>query len=205
MIQIRFASYPRSPKLQSQMSQVIMNQAFCRWLWLLSILVWMPAWMVGQANSPEKRDREVHPSSRSKGRIKFRVPPPQPDADTVAVQIVEELPEIPVSPPRDSIPGPMEFVLNEREARCINLDSVKAAIGYPSLAKEKEIEGRVIVRVLVDRQGNYNRHIRIKDPNPILTDAVEAKIANLHFQHAMHRNEPVWEWVTIPFDFRLLK
>ncbi len=101
-------------------------------------------------------------------------------------------------------PSPDEFVLLELEPAPLNMTELSGMIGYPRLAKEAEIEGKVIIRVLVDEQGNYVRHMIIKDPNPLLTNAVASKIHNLRFTPGIQKGKPIKVWVTIPFDFKLL-
>ena len=73
------------------------------------------------------------------------------------------------------------------------------------MAKEAEIEGKVIVRVQVDKEGKYVKHLVIKDPHPILTKAVTDKINMLSFTPGIQAGKPIKVWVTIPFDFKLLK
>ncbi|MCS7152635.1 MAG: energy transducer TonB [Bacteroidia bacterium] len=46
-------------------------------------------------------------------------------------------------------PDPTAFVLIEKEPVATNLEEIKRRIGYPPLAKEAGIQGKVIVRVLV--------------------------------------------------------
>jgi periplasmic protein TonB len=101
--------------------------------------------------------------------------------------------------------GPNEFVLLEKEPAPVNLDQLKGLIGYPPMAKEAEIEGKVIVRVQVDKTGHYVKHLVIKDPHPILTKAVTDKINMLTFTPGVQAGKPIKVWVTIPFDFKLLK
>ena len=100
--------------------------------------------------------------------------------------------------------GPSDFVLLEKEPSPVNLDDLKKLIGYPPMAKEAEIEGKVIIRVQVDKTGHYVKHIVIKDPHPILTKAVTDKINTLTFTPGIQSGKPIKVWVTIPFDFKLL-
>jgi periplasmic protein TonB len=112
--------------------------------------------------------------------------------------------EVVVKEPEKEI-GPSDFVLLEKEPSPVNLDDLKGLIGYPPMAKEAEIEGKVIVRVQVDKTGHYVKHIVIKDPHPILTKAVTDKISKLTFTPGIQAGKPIKVWVTIPFDFKLLK
>jgi TonB family protein len=87
----------------------------------------------------------------------------------------------------------------------INLLGFRGVTGYPALAKESEIEGEVILRVLVDNYGRYLKHIVLQDPHPMLTKAVTDKIEQLRFTPGIQNGKPVIWWVTVPFEFMLLK
>lgn len=115
----------------------------------------------------------------------------------VEVEVVEEKKEPEI--------GPNDFVLLEKEPAPVNMDDLRRMIGYPPMAKEAEIEGKVILRVQVDKNGKYVKHLVIKDPHPILTKAVTDKIRNLSFTPGIQAGKPIKVWVTIPFDFKLLK
>lgn len=99
--------------------------------------------------------------------------------------------------------SPNDFILLEKEPAPINLNELKRMIGYPKEALEKEIEGKVIIRMMIDEKGNYVKHIIIKDPNPILTNAVSSKISALRFTPGIQKGKPIRVWVTIPFEFKL--
>jgi protein TonB len=101
-------------------------------------------------------------------------------------------------------PDPKAFVLLEQEPQPVNLDELKHLIGYPPMAKEAEIEGRVVMRVMVDQHGDYVKHVVLKDPHPILTHAVAAQINHLKMTPGIQSGKPIKVWVTLPFDFQLL-
>jgi protein TonB len=100
---------------------------------------------------------------------------------------------------------PWGFSYNEKEPMPVNMSEVAALIGYPAMAKEANIEGKVTLRVKVDKNGKYAKHIVVKDPHPILTKAVTDKISNLVFTPGIQSGKPVAVWVTIPFNFELKK
>lgn len=101
----------------------------------------------------------------------------------------------------DPAPDVPHFV--ERLPGPVNLDALRKAMGYPAQAIEGDIQGNVIVRVLVDQTGRYIKHQVIKSPHSLLTKAVEAKIALLSFTPAMQGGRAVKCWVVVPFRFRL--
>ncbi len=104
---------------------------------------------------------------------------------------------------QNETPDPNAFVLHEREPRPTNMDEIRGSIGYPAAAKKEGIEGKVMVRVLIDEEGNYMRHMVIREGNPMLLEAVEKGIVNLKFEPAILAGNPVKAWTTIPFNFQL--
>jgi len=51
--------------------------------------------------------------------------------------------------------------------------------------------------------GVFVKHVVLKSPHKILTEAVEKELPNLEFTPGIHAGKPIKVWVTIPFDFRL--
>jgi TonB family protein len=86
----------------------------------------------------------------------------------------------------------------------LNLPEVKAKIGYPALAKATFTQGKVVVRLLIDENGNYVKHQLVQDPTTMLSSAVEAQIAALKFKPARFNGRRIACWVRIPFDFQLV-
>lgn len=113
--------------------------------------------------------------------------------------------DIPQEPKKTvHIPGPNDFLSIKEGPLPKNLEEVRAAIGYPPLAKEAEIEGKVVLRILVDTTGAYVQHITVNKPPKILLKAVETHIAKLAFIPAVgYDDRPVYCWITVPFPFRL--
>lgn len=116
---------------------------------------------------------------------------------------VEGTSKEPVEVVEEKDPDPMAFVAVEKEPQPVNIDDIKKRIGYPPLAKEAGIQGKVIVRVLVGKTGKYERHIVIRSPHKLLSEAVEKELPNLEFTPGIQAGKPIRVWVTIPFDFQL--
>jgi protein TonB len=112
-------------------------------------------------------------------------------------------PAVTVVPKEDDDLKPDTFILLEKEPQAVNLDELGKLIGYPEMAKEAEIQGRVTLRVMVDKMGNYVKHIVLKDPHPILTRAVTEKIHLLKMTPGIQAGKPIKVWVTLPFNFEL--
>ena len=106
--------------------------------------------------------------------------------------------------PTDKEPGSGEWMNLEKEPQAVNMDDLKKMIGYPPMAKEAGIEGKVVVRVLIDKYGHYVKHITLKEAHPILNNAVASKIDQLRMTPGIQGGRPIKVWVTLPFDFKLL-
>lgn len=104
---------------------------------------------------------------------------------------------------KEEEPDPSAFIAVEKEPQPVNIDEIKKRIGYPPLAKEAGIQGKVIVRVLVGKNGKYEKHIVLRSPHKLLTEAVEKELPNLEFTPGIQAGKPIKVWVTIPFDFQL--
>lgn len=118
------------------------------------------------------------------------------------VELVEEtVPEV----IREPEPPVDAFVFAESEPAPINMDEVKILIGYPQIARDAGIHGNVVLRILVDKRGNYTRHKVINEVHPLLTEAIEKHIASLKFTPAIQAGKPIPFWVNIPFNFVLIQ
>ena len=101
-------------------------------------------------------------------------------------------------------PGIEDFIFVSQTPEPINMDAVKKLIEMPESAIELGLEGEVVVRILIDEEGNYRKHKVIKKVHPILAEAVEKQIHKLKFIPAVQGNKPIMFWVNVPFRFTLL-
>ena len=77
-------------------------------------------------------------------------------------------------------------------------------IQYPDRARQRRIEGRVVVSVLIDTDGNVQT-VRIleADPPNVFNEMVLNSVPNWKFEPAKYKGEPVQTWARIPIPFRL--
>ena len=75
---------------------------------------------------------------------------------------------------------------------------------YPMAARRRSIEGTVVVRILVARDGQVEE-VRIDTAAPagIFDDAILQALPQWRFQPAEHHGQPVAVWVRVPIQFRL--
>jgi TonB family protein len=93
------------------------------------------------------------------------------------------------------------YAESETMPKLLNLDRVVKLIGYPQSAKDQKIEGKVIVKVLVDETGHIARYQFLEEKHPLLRDAVEAHIHELLFKPGTKEGQPTQWWVVVPFLF----
>lgn len=105
--------------------------------------------------------------------------------------------------PVDQEPDINAFVPVEQQPAPVNMDQFKKALGYPPIAREMGIEGQVVVRVLVDKFGNYKKHKVISSPHQSLTKAVEDNLTMLKFTPGIQAGKPIQVWVNVPVRFNL--
>ena len=112
----------------------------------------------------------------------------------------EEVPEVILT----KEPPSTIFVPVDEEPVPVNINEIAKLMGYPAVARQAGIQGNVIVRILVNKNGTYKKHKVIKDPHPILTEAVEKHLDKLKFTPAIQGGRPIQFWVNVPFDFHLI-
>ena len=85
----------------------------------------------------------------------------------------------------------------------LNLDSVQKSLEYPDVCKEKLIQGKVHIKLLVDVDGLVINSIIRKSPDTLISTEVINKTKFLRFLPGINNGKPVRVWVNIPFDFKL--
>ncbi|MBX3102572.1 MAG: energy transducer TonB [Bacteroidetes bacterium] len=102
-------------------------------------------------------------------------------------------------------PDPNAFVAVERQPVAVNMDDIKKRIKYPEVAREMGLEGKVMLRIMIDEEGNPKKHLVLRSPHPSFTDAAVKEIYNLKFTPAIQGGKPIVFWATVPIDFSLKK
>jgi protein TonB len=125
--------------------------------------------------------------------------PEQVDFVPVAPPVKEEI----KAPEPEKEPDVNEFIYVEKQPAPVNLDEIKKNIKYPTIAKEGNIQGKVIIKILVDKEGNPVKHHVVRSPHQLLTDACVKEIYKLKFTPGIQAQKPIKVWVQIPFDFKI--
>lgn len=98
----------------------------------------------------------------------------------------------------DYSPAPDDFIAVESEPVRISID----APVYPAVAQAAGIEGTVVVRVLVGKDGRVKDVIYIDGPEALKAAADDCARTAV-FKPALMDNRPVEVWVMMPVTFRL--
>ncbi len=94
---------------------------------------------------------------------------------------------------------PPDFVPVEKEPQIIKSVIPK----YPELAQRAGIEGRVIVKIWVDKDGKPHQAIVLKSDAEIFNKPAIDAAMQYRFTPAIMNKGPVAVWVVIPFTFKL--
>jgi len=98
--------------------------------------------------------------------------------------------------PTDDLPSEGEFVYYEDPPTPVT----QVPPAYPEFAREAQIQGRVVLHVLVDKNGRVKNVKVIKSVKGLDDAAVEA-VKKWVFKPALSQNKPVAVWVEVPMEF----
>ncbi|HEY9166086.1 MAG TPA: TonB family protein [Candidatus Kryptonia bacterium] len=94
---------------------------------------------------------------------------------------------------------PPDFVPVEKEPQIVKQILPK----YPELAQRAGIEGRVIVKIWVDKDGKPKQAVVLKSDAEIFNEPAKSAAMQYRFTPAIMNKGPVSVWVVIPFTFKL--
>ncbi|OGU56885.1 MAG: hypothetical protein A2X64_02530 [Ignavibacteria bacterium GWF2_33_9] len=104
---------------------------------------------------------------------------------------------------KEKEPEPDEFIPVEKEPG-VDYTRLQGLVKYPDLARRANIEGRVVLRVLVDKDGTVRKYFIEDSENELLNSAaIDAIKAYGKFKPAIQNQEPIMCWISIPIQFKL--
>ena len=104
--------------------------------------------------------------------------------------------------PTEKEPDPDEFIPTDKDAD-IDINELQKKVEYPEIAKRAGIEGKVVVRVLVGKDGKpVKTRIESSDSEYLEKAAVKAIMSSI-FTPAIQGNKAIAEWISIPVNFKL--
>jgi protein TonB len=98
----------------------------------------------------------------------------------------------------EASPSPDDFVAVDVEPMRLRIDPPV----YPELAKSAGVQGTVMVRVLVGKDGKV-KNVIVVEGNPLLNEAAIACAKTAIFRPAISQQQPVEVWVMMPITFKL--
>jgi TonB family protein len=104
-----------------------------------------------------------------------------------------------VIPPEPSEQEPPIFRVVEQEPHLVHSHPAV----YPEAARLAGLEGNVVVRIWVDREGNPRKAVVERSTYPIFDASACEAAMQFRFTAAINAGQPVPVWVRIPFVFRL--
>jgi protein TonB len=94
---------------------------------------------------------------------------------------------------------PADFVAVEKEPVVVRKIEPK----YPELAMRAGLEGKVWVKIWVDKEGKPKQVVVLKSDAEIFNEAAVEAAKQFLFTPAYMNNGPVSVWVSVPFKFKL--
>ena len=87
-----------------------------------------------------------------------------------------------------------------------NLDySVQRRVNYPSAARKRGIQGKVILELYIDSTGTLTNIETIQSPHTLLTNACKETAIGEEYNSATLGGEPVNSYFRMPFRFRMMR
>jgi protein TonB len=99
----------------------------------------------------------------------------------------------------DSIPIPTEEYL----VTAMPVLEVDFRIPYPTEARKAKIQGRVLMKLLIDGEGKVRQAVLINGPGFGLNEAAVAAMGNFHFRPARVQDKPVAVEIQFAYNFVL--
>lgn len=103
-----------------------------------------------------------------------------------------------VAPPSDDLPGLGEYVYVEELPEAIT----KVPPEYPDIARQANVDGTVLMQVLVGKDGKV-KDAKVMKSVAMLDAAAKAAVMQWIFKPALSNNKPVAVWVAVPMKFTL--
>lgn len=102
----------------------------------------------------------------------------------------------------EKIPEPDEFIPVETEPQ-FDLDEMYKRLKYPEIARRNNLEGKVTIRVYVDKFGKPKQTIVEQIDNKVFEESARQAIMNTVFKPAIMNGNSVGVWMSIPIIFKL--
>jgi protein TonB len=215
------SSVPVQSGLRTSANDLFKQQynKYLRWSALVAILLTLIGWMLTPTYVPNPyklRQEEFEVVDLDDQEV-IELPPPPVEAppppkvieaapdDEVAddVEIADTLMDLDTaitsSMPTYDLGGDEGFVASSENPKI----TFWAKPEYPEMARRAQIEGTVLVKVLVGPDGTVKDAVVLQGVNPLLNKAAIEAARKCKFIPGKQRNIPVKAWMALPFNFRL--
>ncbi|MFW5728375.1 MAG: energy transducer TonB [Spirochaetota bacterium] len=157
--------------------------------------------------APEPPESEPEPENREPRRSDQPALAPAPNLGSNLSGIQVSMPDFQpqgVSDVAESLLGDLDNVTLTEDAVDRAPVPQSKPLAYPERAKQRGIEGEVVVSVLVTRSGRVEK-LRILQSKPpgVFDEAVQNSVPNWTFEPAKYEGEPVQTWGTLTIPFKL--
>lgn len=113
-------------------------------------------------------------------------------------------PPPPVPAAEEEDPGDEIFVVVEKQPTIIGgVQQIYEVTPYPEIARRSELEGTVIVKIVVNEDGTPSNPVVVRGVHEVLDNAAVKGVMSLRFEPGMQRNRPVKTYFAIPVRFQL--
>lgn len=85
----------------------------------------------------------------------------------------------------------------------VRLEEILKYIEYPSYGKRANIQGQVLIRVLIDKEGRIRKYVILESPHVEFIPTVINAVKSSKFKAAIYQNKTINSWITIPVIFKL--
>lgn len=104
---------------------------------------------------------------------------------------------------REELPDPDDFIAVEKEP-ALDIAQLQKLVEYPEIARRAGIEGRVIIRVLVRKDGTIMKPFVEYSDNSMLDKAAMSAIKGYgKLSPAIQNGQPIDCWLSVPITFKL--
>lgn len=110
-------------------------------------------------------------------------------------QQIDAAPTMATTRAQDSLSSTSDF---DRPPELLSMDPAE----YPAEARERNIQGTVLIRVLVGRDGQVEKMTILRGVEGLNDDALKAA-STARFKPALKGGRPVAVWMVVPLEFTL--
>ncbi len=180
-------------------------------LLLTALIFWLVPDIPSQPYVMREVWQEILPPIPDAPDVPFDTPLPPP---VIPKEIVAVPYDVPLDPNLISIwepdqpSGPMAPVYQEPGMEFVASSSNPVLLtfarpDYPEVARLSGLEGQVLVKVLVNKNGQVDQVVVLKGVHPLLDRAAVNAARRCKFKPGTQRTIPVRAWLAIPYNFRL--